>query len=246
MATDFRDVHAQRWFPDGRSLLVYATNGPGYYRFDIATGRSNLLTRCRITFHTLSRDGKTLYLVRRRQTGTPYALCSRNLETGEEHELLQNDNVSIYPAISPDGRHLAITRIQGDDSLIEILPLGGGNRREIFRVRAAEALLGFPAWSPDGREILFSRRTPKGERVELWRIPAQGGAPAKTDFSVQQVREQGQDWDSGIIVPAKTDFSVQQLRGLTFHPDGRRFVFDAGFDRTEFWAMENFLPKASK
>jgi hypothetical protein len=60
------------------------------------------------------------------------------------------------------------------------------------------------------------------------------------------VREQGQDWDSGIIVPAKTDFSVQQLRGLTFHPDGRRFVFDAGLDRTEFWAMENFLPKASK
>jgi hypothetical protein len=63
---------------------------------------------------------------------------------------------------------------------------------------------------------------------------------------VQQVREPGQDSESGGIVPAPTDYSVQQFRGLAFHPDGRRFVFDAGFERHEFWAMENFLPKAAK
>jgi Tol biopolymer transport system component len=177
----------------------------------------------------------------------PYALYSRNLETGEEHVLLQSDNISIYPAVSPDGRQLAVTRIQGDNSLMEILPLGGGNRLEILRIRAAEALLGFCTFSPDGREIFFSRRTPKGERVELWRVPAQGGAPARTDVWVPQIPDQaGWDSDYGGIVPAPTDYSVQQFRGLTFHPDGRRFVFDAGFDRSEFWAMENFLPKAAK
>ncbi len=227
IATRFTDALTLRWFPDGRSLLVYATdseNGRGYHRFDIATGKSTLLRKGGdglTALHTLSPDGKTVYLVKRRQVGTQYVLCSWNIETGEEHELLENDNASLHPAISPDGRHLAIARIHGDDSLIEVLPTGGGGPREVFKARAAEAQLGLPNWSPDGREIFFARHAPRG-RFELWRIPAQGGAPAKTDFSVQR--------------------SALTLRGLTFHPDGHHFAFDAGIDRLEYWALENFLP----
>ena len=235
------------WSPDGR-YLFYLMKGQsaGLWRVSTEGGKPQKLDVNMKGLHhpSLHPDGRRISF--HAEIEPPNALCSRNLETGEERVLLQSDNVSIYPAVSPDGRQLAVARIQGDDSLIEILPLGGGNRREILRVPAAEALLGFPTFSPDGREIFFSRRAPKGERVELWRIPAQGGAPAKTDVWVPQVREKAQDWDSGAIVPAPTDYAAQQLRGLAFHPDGRRFVFDAGFQRSEFWAMENFLPKAGK
>ncbi len=236
------------WSPDGR-YLYYVVGGQsgGLWRVSADGGAPQRLevNMKGLRHPFLHPDGRRISFGAEIEP-PQYALYSRNLETGEEHVLLQTDNVSIYPAVSPDGRQLAVARIQGDDSLIEILPLGGGNRREILRIRAAEALLGFPTFSPDGREIFFSRRAPKGERVELWRVPAQGGAPAKTDVWVQQVREQGQDSESGGIVPAPTDYSVQQFRGLAFHPDGRRFVFDAGSERHEFWAMENFLPKAAK
>jgi Tol biopolymer transport system component len=235
------------WSPDGR-YLYYVVGGQsaGLWRVSTDGGAPQKLevNMKGLRHPAVHPDGRRISFGA--ESEPPYALCSRNLETGEEHLLLQNDNVWIYPAVSPDGRQLAVARIEGDDSLIEILPLGGGNRREILRIRAAEALLGFPTFSPDGREIFFSRRAPKGERVELWRVPAQGGAPAKTDVWVQQVREQGQDSESGGIVPAPTDYSVQQFRGLAFHPDGRRFVFDAGSDRHECWVMENFLPKAAK
>jgi Tol biopolymer transport system component len=243
----FRDVMLGNWSPDSR-YLYYVVGGQsgGLWRVPTDGGAPQKLeVNMKRLFHPdLHPSGRRISFGA--EIDPPYALCSRNLETGEEHVLLQGDNVSIHPAVSPDGRQLAVARIEGGDSLIEILPLGAGNRREILRLRAAEALLGFPTFSPDGREIFFSRRAPKGERVELWRVPAQGGAPAKTDVWVQQVREQGQDSESGGIIPAPTDYSVQQFRGLTFHPDGRRFVFDAGSERYEFWAMENFLPKAGK
>jgi len=244
---EYRDLMLGGWSPDGR-YLYYVVGGQsaGLWRVSTDGGAPQKLevNMKGLRHPAVHPDGRRISFGA--ESEPPYALCSRNLETGEEHLLLQNDNVWIYPAVSPDGRQLAVARIEGDDSLIEILPLGGGNRREILRIRAAEALLGFPTFSPDGREIFFSRRAPKGERVELWRVPAQGGAPAKTDVWVQQVREQGQDSESGGIVPAPTDYSVQQFRGLAFHPDGRRFVFDAGSDRHECWVMENFLPKAAK
>ena len=233
------------WSRDGRYLyFVTGEQSSGLWRVSTDGGAPQKLeVNIRgLRYPSLHSDGRRISFGA--EVEPRYALCARNLETGEERVLLQNDNAWIYPAVSPDGRQLAVARIEGDDSLIEILPLGDGSRREILRVRAAEALLGYAAFSPDGREIFFSRRAPQGERVELWRVSTQGGAPVKTDVWVPQAREQGvQD---GNIVPAPKDYPAKQFRGLAFHPDGRRFVFDAGSDRSEFWVMENFLPKAAK
>ena len=235
------------WSPDGR-YLYFATAGQSAGLWRVATdggAPKRLEVNIKgLSYPSLHPDGR--HITFSADLDPAYALSARNLETGEERVLLQGDNVSMYPAVSPDGRQLAVARIQGSDSLIEILPLGGGKQSEILRLPAAEALLGHPAFSPDGREIFFSRRAPKGERIELWRVSAQGGTPFKTDVWVLQPREQAQDWDKGRIVPPPSDYSAQQFRGLAFHPDGRRFVFDTGLQRVEFWAMENFLPKAAK
>ena len=229
VATRWANVNAQRWFPDGQSLLILGTdpNGYGYHRFNIATGKSTLLKNGDDGtggVFTIVPDGKTIYFQRKRLTGTHHTLYSWNIETGEEHELLRSDNRAVGTAVSPDGQRLVVIRGDGDDNLIEILSLRGGDRREIYRApRLSDAArMGFPNWSP-GDEIFFIRGSAKEGSFDLWRIPAQGGTPAKTEVQLQPM------W-----------------RGLTYHPDGRRFAFDAGVDRFETWALESFLPKAAK
>jgi hypothetical protein len=52
----------------------------------------------------------------------------------------------------------------------------------------------------------------------VWRIPAEGGEPQKTELA------------------------MEGLRSLRFHPDGKRIAFSAGRQQYEVWVMENFLP----
>ncbi len=39
---------------------------------------------------------------------------------------------------------------------------------------------------------------------------------------------------------------MENLSGLRLHPDGQRIAFVGGAYSAEVWAMENFLPEASK
>lgn len=73
-------------------------------------------------------------------------------------------------------------------------------------------------WTPDGRQLLFVRRSLEERKFELWRIRAEGGEP------------QG----IGLTVGSMSQISV--------HPDGRRIAYNAGDWKTEVWMMENFLP----
>jgi hypothetical protein len=54
----------------------------------------------------------------------------------------------------------------------------------------------------------------------VWRIPMAGG----------ELRRRG--------------LALKGLRELRVHPDGRQIAFVAGSDKTEVWALENFLPAA--
>jgi Tol biopolymer transport system component len=79
------------------------------------------------------------------------------------------------PAISPDGSRLAFVRDLGQGNLdIFVLDLaGGGKPRQLtFEGQGIRGL----AWTPDGRDVVFSgNRGPGGWR--LWRVPAAGGSP---------------------------------------------------------------------
>ena len=57
------------------------------------------------------------------------------------------------PAISPDGKTVAFTRLAGEDGLY-LIDIDGRNERRIYR--AGEPLRS-PAWSPDGRYLTFVR-----------------------------------------------------------------------------------------
>ncbi len=83
------------------------------------------------------------------------------------------------PAFSPDGKSIAFLRSSGPgfvDDLYVVPAIGGEPKRLTSDKRAIEGPL---AWTPDGREIIFSSE--RGGLSSLWRIPAYGGSPRRVE-----------------------------------------------------------------
>ena len=84
----------------------------------------------------------------------------------------------------------------------------------IVSLSGSETLVQFVAWLPEGKFLLF-RKGP-GVARETFRIPVEGGTPAKY----------GAEWSGG---------------PPTINPDGRQVAFQRGQPKFEVWALENFL-----
>ncbi len=79
------------------------------------------------------------------------------------------------PAFSPDGLQIAFVRstVAGVSNDVFVMPTGGrAVRRLTFDNRP---IMGPPAWTADGREIVFSSN--RGGATGLWQISAAGGVP---------------------------------------------------------------------
>ena len=102
-----------------------------------------------------------------------------------------------------DGRRL-VAVASNQISLVRVVPVAGGERRQLGDARADERPLG---WSPDGSEILFAA-TLNG-RSAIMAVPARGGA----------AREIGPMPDLG---PAQPD---AWMAPITFSQDGRFLTY---------------------
>jgi hypothetical protein len=86
----------------------------------------------------------------------------------------------------------------------------------LLTVHQPEAFLyGSFTWTPDSKQILASRTN--GEVSEIWRVPVDGGPPAKIDFPPMR---------------------VQSLR---LNRDGKTIAFANVKNRAEIWVFERFL-----
>jgi Tol biopolymer transport system component len=208
------------WSPDGRSLLVRATDEGdrwGLYKVDTQTGEATPVVQADVFWGNpeWSRDGKAVFC----RAGAR-RLVRREIASGQE-QLLAADTGSGSLALSPDGSTLAFTVAdqQAKATLLKVMPAAGGEARELLRLSEQE---GIPVtgltWMPDGGQILFIKSLK--ERNELWAIPAEGGQPRKLNLA------------------------MKGLRALRFHRDGQQIAFTAGGYSAEVWVMENFLPVA--
>ncbi len=121
-------------------------------------------------------------------------------------------------AVSPDAQWLAFSTSDGAHTFtLNVMPVSGGNARELLRVRQAVDL-----WStarvPDGRQLFFVKRYVSENRAELWRIAVEGGEPQNLEVAVNTISQIG------------------------IHPDGRRIAYNYGKPKSEIRVMENFLP----
>jgi Tol biopolymer transport system component len=236
--------NAPRWFPDGHSISVIALAAYsakkmrwGIHQIHVETGavthvvwddgQGNLFR----TPPVWSPDGSEIFFMRR-EPGYAYGFMVMvyDLDSKQERQLVFQmpagwKGFSPGLALSPDGQQLAFTAIFDDRYSFGIVPSAGGETREVLRLPKSEKPPfpngAWPAWTPDGRHLLFARR--KDEATELWRIPVQGGEPENLGLTMKKIEY------------------------LSVRPDGHRIVFTGPGPRpgNEVWAIENFLPTST-
>ncbi|MDA2924999.1 hypothetical protein MYX65_10175, partial [Acidobacteria bacterium AH-259-L09] len=110
-----------------------------------------------------------------------------------------------------------------DATGLKVISTAGGEPRELLSLQKPHHIYGrVLTWTLDGRYVIFGKGKEGQEKVELWRIPVEGGEPEKIGLEIDQ--------------------STYDLR---FHPDGRQVAFSARQEVVEIWALENFLPELS-
>jgi Tol biopolymer transport system component len=201
------------WAPDGRSIIALGIGETevGIFRIDTETSGITQLAGTNHFAPHLCPDGKTLVFIKAGQI-----ITKRNLDTGEESEVVKIAPTATGWDLSPDGREVVFQV----DHAVKALSLSGGVPRELFRglTKSTDSSpKGFweyaLKWTRDGRYIIAQAGS------EIWRVPAQGGTPLKLDISV----------------PKTASFAL--------HPDNRRFAFNVNAgSKSELWVMENFLP----
>jgi serine/threonine protein kinase/Tol biopolymer transport system component len=217
------------WSPDGRQVLVGGASdsgGQAIYAIDVDSGR---LTTLIANSNHVARpewraDGRVWYFDRSKGT-----LVARNVQTGAEERIADLRAQGIDPLadisgrgfrLGPDGRTLAYTTYddRSKTRTLAVKVLGGGPARELARAVRPEMLM-LQDWSPDGQTVFYTRWTKSSDPYTLWRVSIHGGDSQPVGLSMVGVRD------------------------VSVHPDGTKITFTAGWNRSELWVMENFLPK---
>jgi len=231
-----------RWSPDGRSILVSGKDKKikhGLFLVDAQTGdvTPTVMWEDReIDAPAWFPDGKRLLFHSQRfEAGTimPATVVIRDLATGQEKVIFQPpagmkiDDI----ALSPDGQQVALTLLekQTQSSVLKVLPISGGEARELTRTKEPEVIVGDSlSWSSDSRYIVFGRAVnsqellggyfPHGRETQMLAISSRGG----------ELHALGLSMDSA--------------NSASFDPAGHHIAFAAGRAKSEIWVMENFLP----
>ena len=96
---------------------------------------------------------------------------------GDQIRLTESAADDFLPRWSPDGQSLAFLSDRGSGTNVYLIPPLGGTERKLVetyipyleRFDDAWSALGALPWSPDGKELLFSRLQPTGE-IAIWKI----------------------------------------------------------------------------
>ncbi len=219
------------WGTDGSSVIVTGSGNegpPGLFTINTSTGDTSSLFRKEngmpVPGFVLAPDGKTIY--HRKNAGQKSIIFEYDLTTKQQKEI--HSESSIYNLIiSPDGKSLAYCSLEKSlkEIVMKILPTKGGEPREIMRIKQPETVhFQSPAWSSDGRYIIFGKgqSAMQDQEIDLCRVSVDGGTPQKLDIS------------------------MDRLTHIRVHPDGKQIAFFAGQVKVEIWMMENFLPFIKK
>jgi TolB protein len=128
--------------------------------------------------------------------GNP-AILSHDLLTGARKTVAWYGGSSISPAVSPDGRKVAMILSKDGWTDLYVADADGGNLKRLTKSPEDESA---PCWSPDGQWICFATKIK--ERRMLCKVPASGG-------SLQRIPT------VGVLNPTEPDWS----------PDGKWIAF---------------------
>lgn len=218
-----RSLH---WSPNGQSIIGFGLDNQGrqgLLQIDVQTEAVTALAYKDpnrgggILEPAWAPNGKAVFYVRDHvgdsNSTEPRCIVRRELATDEETQLCSIPGRVQWLAPSPDGRQLAFCA----DSAVNLVSTTGGQPRKLAEANDNCGI----TWTPDGRYLLFGRKIDDEAKLDLWRIPAQGGEPQETGLTFD-------GWNVDVRM----------------HPDGHRIAFASKqVDKNEVWVMENFLPQ---
>jgi serine/threonine protein kinase/dipeptidyl aminopeptidase/acylaminoacyl peptidase len=173
--------------PDGRYVVFVSTRtgSSNLYRYDLQTGEQVQLTKgTSEEFPAVSADGKWVIYT---ATGSiKFTLWKIPITGGEPVRL--TDQLSQWPAISPDGQRIACWYRADAQAKwqIAILSMNGGAPEQILDVPAAADTAIPVRWMPDSKGISYVA-TQTGI-WNVWNLPLDGGPPKQlTQFGSDQI-----------------------------------------------------------
>ena len=226
---------ATEWSPDGRAFVVQGTDPKGrdgIFRIDAQTGDVSPIVLAQQPDESLggpkwSPDGSKIYYRRSIPGVTDPAFIERDVVSGADRQIIQRGRGSLAALdLSPDGRWIATVNqnASGGFSTLLVIPVTGGEPRELFRVKIPDRLT-YPSWGPDASFVIACKITmPGNEMCEHWQVPLSGGEPRKLNVDLHMSRTNG--W-------------------ISVHPDGRQIAYGSGKNEYEISMIENFLPAAT-
>jgi len=94
----------------------------------------------------------------------------QDLRSGDRTRVISFPGTSSSPAVSPDGRRMAMVLSRSGSPDIWIANVDGTDLRQLTKTKELEAS---PCWSPDGRTLCFT--SAESGRPSLYTLPASGG-----------------------------------------------------------------------
>jgi TolB protein len=104
-------------------------------------------------------------------------IFKHDLSSGERGIFARHPGSCFSPAVSPDGKKVAMVLDQGGTPNLYVCDIDGGNLKQLT---AAREEVSSPSWAPDSREIVFSKRS---GRASLWKVSIDGGAASRLSAS---------------------------------------------------------------
>jgi TolB protein len=152
---------------------------------------------------TINRDvawvpGQRILYYTSYRTRNPF-VYSHNLQSGARQLIAGFPGINAAPAVSPDGRRVAMILSKGGSPDVYVANADGSNLKRLTNSKEDESS---PCWSPDGRKLCFTSRA--GGMAQLYTVSVDGGSMTRlTTTGASRVTEP--DWS----------------------PDGKTIVFTA-------------------
>jgi Tol biopolymer transport system component len=224
-----------RWLSDGSGLEIIGLGDDQrlfYHRLELETGKwtTHQIPASGISGEgsagAASDEGRSCYYVFNLipgPLGSEPGVFALNLETGQKRYILNKKEIESLRwsllSVSRDNKRLAC----GWGGEIALIDIGTGH---VEKLEYKKEGLRFPAWSPDGKHLVASGRTGKGEE-------------ANDLFIVSLADGQVKCLNINRYLPRKAQ--IWQMPDMS--PDGRKIAFCTRLWKFETNLIQNLIPK---